>query len=100
VELRKMSDLEQRVEVRSMYGARTGQPIVVLVVGEHAVQITPAKAREIAAMLFECAEGAESDAFIARWVQQAEACQPEQVAALLLDFRQMRAQMRAEQEPS
>jgi hypothetical protein len=81
--------MDTRVEVRSLYGARTRQALVSLVVGEHQVVIPPSKAREIAGMLLECAEAAEGDAFLMAWGAQAGMTDQE-AAGLLIHFRSWR----------
>lgn len=53
--------------VTSGYGANTRQPFVELRVNDSQSQMTPAKAREIALMLFAAADAAESDGFIVQF---------------------------------
>jgi hypothetical protein len=83
-----------RVAVTSLYGARTRRGLVSLVVGEHQVIVPPAKAREIAGMLFECAEAAEGDAFLVAWATGAGMTDRE-AGGLLLAFRAHRERQRA-----
>lgn len=82
------------VRVTSMYGARTQQPIVTLVVGDTMHQFTPDKAREIAGMLVECAEAAEQDGFLVEWGADAMGLSPEQAARLVTEFREYRRKWR------
>lgn len=49
------------VEVTAIFGAQSKRGLVEIRFGEHASQLTPAKAREIAAFLLEAAGAAEGD---------------------------------------
>lgn len=91
------------INVSTIYGARTDQPLVKLSIGTHEVIVPPAKARAVGAWLIEASEAAYSDAFVVRWArdmlqQKGEA--PEvslQVAvSLLRDFRQFRERGRSQ----
>ena len=82
-----MSHIDERFEVRSVYGAKTRQPLVTVVIGEHMITITPSKAREMASMLYDCAASAEADAFLVEWLQSAISATPEQTALMLQMFR-------------
>lgn len=55
-------DKELPITVQGMFGQATNQPLVMFRMGEQFVNMEPAKAREIALMLLECAESAEQDA--------------------------------------
>lgn len=57
-----MSDRRKPLVVRSMFGHRTRQPLVVLRLGAEMVQLPPADARALAHHLMEAAEGAMHDA--------------------------------------
>jgi hypothetical protein len=85
------------VEKRSMFGHRTQQPITI-VIGEQMLQVAPAKARELALLLLEGADAAESDAFISLWFRDRCDIEPGQRARILQDFREYRARLRAPAE--
>ena len=59
-----MSIKETNVNVTSLYGASSRLPLVSLAIQDTVTQMSPAKAREVALMLLECAEASEVDAFL------------------------------------
>jgi hypothetical protein len=87
-----------RVAVTSLYGARTRRGLVSLVVGEHQVIVPPAKAREIAGMLLECAEAAEGDAFLMGFAT-AHGMTEREAGGLLVAFRAHRERGRRGAHP-
>ena len=85
-----MSDEQQMteipVDVRSLFGARTRQPLVALKVGEHETLMDPDKAREIGEMLYGAAAAAEMDAFLVRFFTERVGLELGEAAALLREF--------------
>ena len=81
---------ELPVYVRSMFGAKSRQPLVTLVVGERMVQMPPTKAREIAMMLLECAEAAQTDGFLIRFLGDRLGIEEARTVQLLAEFRKTR----------
>jgi len=69
---------------------RRGQPFVHLTWGEMKAQLTPAEARAHALHILECAEAAESDALLWRWLDETTGVTDEQKAAVLIRFRELR----------
>lgn len=61
-------DSNAPVSVTSIFGAMTQRGLVELIVGQQQVTIPPAKAREIAGLLLECAASAEGDEALMRVV--------------------------------
>jgi hypothetical protein len=59
-------------------------------------QFSPAKAREIALMLLEAADAAESDALIARFGRETLGLDIVQAAQLIDQFRKLRERTRGE----
>lgn len=55
---------QKELWVKSIYGKNSRQPFVELHYQDTVLQLEPAKAREVARMLFESAEAAEQDAFL------------------------------------
>jgi hypothetical protein len=77
--------------VRSMYGAHTKQPIVIITVpGGESVQMRPDEARDLAKNILSCAEAAEQDGFLVEWSQAELDCSPQQAASLLNEYRTWR----------
>ena len=80
--------LEKQFWVRSMYGSKTRQPIVVFTVpGGETVQMTPAEARDLAFNLLTGAEAADQDGFIVEFFKEKMRLEEEQAAMVLGDFR-------------
>lgn len=63
-----MPQREKQITVRSMFGHRTRQPLVLLRIGEEMVQIPPDQARQIGHWLLEAAEAADQDAVLVRFL--------------------------------
>ncbi len=92
-----MSEREERVNVSSGYGANTKRPFVAVQIGDRKpYQWSPDEARRIAALLLECADAAEGDAFVVEWFTTKAGLELRQVAALLNDFRLSRERHRGE----
>lgn len=53
-------------------------------------QFTPAEARAHALRILECAEAAESDALLWRWLEETTNATDEAKAAVLIRFRELR----------
>lgn len=81
------------VNVTSGFGAQKRVPYVQLQIGEFSIQLEPESAKNIAFMLLEAAEAANTDAMIMRVVGQED----ESTAIWLLRlFRQYRVESRQE----
>jgi hypothetical protein len=77
--------------VRSMYGAHTKQPIVIITMpGGESTQMRPEEARALALNILEAAEAAEGDGFIVEWSMAKLDLTPEQATILLREFRDWR----------
>lgn len=76
--------------VGSIYGATTRQPYVNVEVSVSPMQLSPAKAREIALMLLESADAAESDAVLIGHARDVLDLSEQASAQLLNQFRQYR----------
>jgi len=83
------------VSVRSISGQQSRRPIVVLSVGETETQMSPGKAREVALLLLEGADAAESDTFIGEFVRRRVGGDEVQAVTLLREFREFRNAERA-----
>lgn len=93
---------EVRIGAVSGYGARTRLPYVDVTFAEAGrdelrYQISPAEARRVGLLLLECAEAAEQDANLVRFMTGTVGLDLGQVAQLLQEFRRLRAR-RAEAE--
>lgn len=89
-----MPQREKQVVVRSMYGHHNQRGLVVLKLEEEMAQLTPTKAREIAGMLLEAADAAESDHFIVKFMRETIGLGEQQAAQVLMDFRKLRDELR------
>jgi len=90
-----MSSQGERVNVVSGYGANTKRPFVAVQIGDRKpYQWSPDEARQVAALLLECADAAESDAFIVEWFTEKAGLELRQVGPLLSDFRVSRERHR------
>lgn len=81
---------EKHIHINSMVAHRDQQPYVTLKLGDQAGQLTPTRAREIAAGLVEAAEAAEADAFIVRFLAHDMDLGTDYAAAVLQQFRKKR----------
>lgn len=82
---------ERTFWVRSMFGFKTQQPIVVVTMpGGEMVQMEPDEARDLALNLLRCAEAAEGDAHLVTWAKDHGITADENIAAVLNDFRNYR----------
>lgn len=94
-----MADL-LHFEVASIYGAKTQQGLVELTLNGEKIQMDLPKAREIVSMLHGAIEAAVSDELIYKFMEQKIGLPPEKLAAVLLDFREMRQGSRKVVYPS
>ena len=85
--------------VRSMYGAHSKQPLVVLTMpGGESLQMPPDKARKVAQDLITCAEAAEQDGFLVEWSQAELDCSPQQAVSLLNEYRKWRDKRESDEQ--
>jgi len=80
---------EDVLSVESIFGAMTGEPLVVIRWGERAAQLSPTEARGFALDVLECAEASVGDAFLADFYAKAGASVQE-IAGIIRDFRAFR----------
>lgn len=81
------------------FGHRTREPFVSIALGETMTQVSPAKARQLAGMLLECAEAAEGDALIMTFATRKLGMTEQQSGQLLLLFRDERRKREARDAP-
>lgn len=86
--------LRGQFEAGSGYSSQRNEPYVEIAIGLSPAQFSPAKAREIALLLLECAEAAESDAAIMTFAREGMDLDRAQAAQLLDLFRQQRDKRR------
>jgi hypothetical protein len=84
------------VRVTNGFGAKSQAPFVLLVLGDHMTQMSPAKARELAGFLVECAEAADQDAFLVRFLRDTVGIEEEIVWGVMHSSREARAAARTE----
>lgn len=56
------------IGVQSIVSMRTREPLVLITWGDQSGQLSPDEARQHALRILECAEAAESDAFVFGWL--------------------------------
>lgn len=78
-----------RFDVRSIYGATTRKGLVEITLGSQRAQFLPAKARELAEMLLECASAAEGDEILLRVLDRA-GLSPQRAGQVLIAMRSER----------
>ncbi len=80
--------------VQSIYGAFERKPFVQITIRQEGeirnLLLSPAEAREVAHHLFECAEAAEMDALVVKFLQNRVGLPLEQSAEVLMDLRRLR----------
>ncbi len=87
-----------RIDVNTMYGAATRQPLVEFIIGPAdgsgngatRVCLTPEKARELGAMLIAVAHGSEADAFLVAFLATKINVPAQAVFPILHEFREWR----------
>lgn len=80
--------------VSSIYGYATQKPYVNIETSMSPMQVSPGKAREMALMLLESADAAESDAVLIGYTRDVLGLDESQSAKLLSEFRQYREKAR------
>ena len=93
---------EVNIGATSGYGARTRLPYVDVVLEEKGTpgvrfQISPAEARRVGLILLECAEAAEQDANLVRFLMGTIGVELPQAAQVLREFRVLREQRRRQE---
>jgi hypothetical protein len=81
-------------EVGSGYSAQRSEPYVEIVVDLSPAQFSPAKAREIALLMLEVADAAESDAVVMEFARNEIGLDEKRAAQLLDQFRKFRDRRR------
>lgn len=84
----------------SGYDLRSHQPVVRIEVGDQHVNVSPEAARAIAFNFLQCAEAAETDAYLTEFFQDALGMEVEQVAQLLYQIRRKRHARQGEEANS
>lgn len=88
------NEQEIPVNVTSIFGAQTRRGLVQLQIGDETTTMPPAKAREIAGLLLECAEAAGTDELLMTFFGQRVGLEEQQAGRLMLDFRRLREEFR------
>jgi len=83
---------EDKIFVTSLVGYKTGEPLIEIELKGQKAQMGVKQAREHALAVLECAEAAETDLFVFRWLTETIGAPPSQAAQVLADFRQRRKQ--------
>jgi hypothetical protein len=88
------------ISTEGIISAQTGQPYVQLAIDISPTQLTPGKAREVALMLLEAADAAESDAVLNRFAREQIGLDELGAAQLIAQFRKSREQARGTEASS
>lgn len=78
------------VSITNIVGGSNMRPSVILQIGETKTFLSPDKAREIAAMLFESAEACQGDAWIAKFFYNVLGLPEAHAVSMLREFRTFR----------
>lgn len=85
------------IEVSSVLSSRSYEPIVMIRWFTHTAQLSIAQARELAFNLLDCAEAAQSDAFLASFARERIGIEDlEDIGKLIVAFRDHRAKVLAD----
>jgi hypothetical protein len=82
--------MSEEILLESGVSAKTGEPFVNIKWKDRAGQLTVTDARQHALAILECAEAAESDAFIIKFFRERVGLSQEKAAQVLIDFRSQR----------
>ena len=88
------------IEIGSIYGVKTGKGLVELKMNDVRTQMTVEKAREVSAMLIGAIESAITDELLVKYLTEKAGLDPDQVQAMLLDFRELKQGSRGVVYPS
>lgn len=83
------------IRLEGIVSSRTGAPKVTIRWGLQLAQLSPAEARERALAVLECADAAESDAFLVTFLKEKINLPPDKYGVILNEFREYREQQRA-----
>jgi len=86
---------EKNFWVQSGYGINTRKPFVAFHWQDVVFQVDVEKAREIAGMIFQAAEAAETDGFIFEWIQEETKVDEKAARVFLGEYRKWRDERRA-----
>jgi len=84
--------------LESIVSHRTGEPIIVIRWGLQIAQLPVSEARSHAMAILECADAAESDAFLVQFLKEKVKLPDDQYAPILIEFRAYREQCRNDKE--
>lgn len=93
-EIVKRDPRQGEISTQSIVSSQTGKPYVQFALDISPTQFTPGKAREIALMLLEAADAAESDAALMAFARDQIGLDDARAAQLLDQFRKAREQAR------
>lgn len=93
-EIVKRDPRQGEISTQGIVSAQNGKPYVQFACDISPTQFTPGKAREIALMLLEAADAAESDAVLMAFARQEIGLDDARAAQLLDQFRKAREQTR------
>ena len=86
-----------QVHVGSLVSTANGKPYVELSLDVSPAQLTPGKAREVALLLLECSDAAESDSVLMAFARDSIGLDEVRSAQLLGQFRRYRERMRGKE---
>lgn len=83
------------VNITSNFGFHTRKPFVGLAItgADVLINLSPEEARGIAMNLLECAESAETDAFMIQYLERLGMREEEKRVTVLIDFRKFREKL-------
>jgi hypothetical protein len=78
------------IEVRSIVGLMTKEPLVEIRIGKESVHLSPDEARDVALNLFECSQSAICDLFLCEFAMEQVGMEMQEAAMMLKAFREWR----------
>lgn len=99
-EIVKRDPRQGEISTEGIVSAQTGKPYVQFACDISPTQLTPGKAREVALMLLEAADAAESDAVLMAFARESIGLDAQGAARLLAQFRAEREKQRGSEASS
>lgn len=88
------------IEIYSQYGVKSQKGMIVMRWGENYARFTPDEGRAHAYSILDCANAAESDEILVKWVKERLNIADDTTASAVLgDFRELRKKLRTEIVP-
>lgn len=78
------------IHLNSVVSSKSGLPFIQIKWGENGCQMTPEEAREHAYAILDCANAAETDSIMLRYLMEKVGLDMSNAAVIMQDFRRLR----------